>query len=626
MMKRKIGALALLALMVATWLGYPKSDNLLKQQIGQKIILDIRYFCPDMDEDADSDDCKTPVTHLPDILADTIRDTNLGGIILFAENLETPRQIIRLTTDLQQAARGSSSGLPLFISIDQEGGNVVRLPNEYSTTFSGNMAVGATYAQHGDKFARLVGSTLGRELRTLGINVNHAPSVDVNSNPDNPVINVRAFSDRPETVAQLGAAMLEGMQQEGIIGTIKHFPGHGDTRVDSHSGLPVVTHDKARIMSTDIEPFRRVLQQTNVQMVMTAHIQFPQLDSSTVVNKYGQAIVRPATLSREILTGVLRNKLGFEGLIISDALDMDGIANFFTPVEAVINTFEAGTDIALMPIQIRKPADIKSFRNLLDYVSKRMIEEPEAYAQVARSYQRIATVKEQLRSSIPDVDSKLASAEEILASAGHRAIEQALAQASIVEWNSGDRPDLSRVNRVHVVFPREEDAAYLAQQLAQRTRWQVTSDSLRNATSGENPYSGAAIAQADLVIVGNNYQQLNSPALNRDTAPAVPLNRADRAARLLKLAGDKGKTRVYVSLGSPYSIDNFIGLSDIQIFTFNEVSYHLGALRQSPTLEAVANVVSGRVAAEGQLPVNPLHSQLVEVPGGQPPGIRAAQP
>ncbi|HEY8568230.1 glycoside hydrolase family 3 protein [Microbulbifer sp.] len=601
-MKWNLGSFLLLFLLALIWMKYLGQSDSLDQQIAQKIILDIRYFCPEMDADADGDDCKTPVTHLPAQLAEMIRETNLGGVILFAENLQTPQQIIQLTTDLQRTARQSSSGLPLFISIDQEGGSIVRLPDDYSTAFSGNMAIGATYARHGDKYARLVGASMGRELHALGINVNHAPSVDVNSNPENPVINVRAFADNPKTVAKLGAAMLEGMQSEGVIGGLKHFPGHGDTHVDSHSGLPLVEHDKARIWAMDIEPFKWVMDNSDVHMVMTAHIQFPQLDSSTLLNKHGKAIIKPATLSREILTGVLREQLGFEGLIITDALDMDGIAQFFSPVEAVINTFEAGADIALMPVRIRKPADIQNFQNLIEYVDNRVAEDSQATEQIRLSVERIARVKQQLVRPETDTDQAVDVAQSILASPAHRQLEQELAQSSLVEWNSGKHSDLAEVDRVHVVLPDSDNAELLAALLQQQSSWEITSGNL-NTTAMES--NKEAIDQADLVIVGNNFQQFSQSTTasnNRSKAG----NRAERAAALLQYAGDHGKSRIYISLASPYAIDNFRPLSDLQLFAFHANSYHQEYDEKNPVLQALANVITGQSKAQGTLPVSPL--------------------
>ncbi|MDX1391883.1 MAG: glycoside hydrolase family 3 N-terminal domain-containing protein, partial [Rheinheimera sp.] len=242
------------------------------QMLGQKLMLDLRYYC---EQAPVNGQCRTPMTRLPPALANLIRQYNIGGVILFAENLADVAQIVQLNRDLQAAAAASALKLPLFISIDQEGGRVARLPRNLATSFAGNMAIGATYAAHGTAYASAVGRILADELLALGFNVNFAPTVDVNVNPDNPVINVRAFAEQAPVVAQLGGAMTSAMQQRGMIAALKHFPGHGDTAVDSHLGLPRVDHSAAQIRNVDLLPFARIIKQHNPGMIMTAHIQYP---------------------------------------------------------------------------------------------------------------------------------------------------------------------------------------------------------------------------------------------------------------------------------------------------------------------------------------------------------------
>lgn len=307
----------------------------LQQVLGQKLMLDLRYYC---EQPVAPGACRTPLTQLPPALAELISKHHIGGVILFAENLQHPEQIVTLNQQLQQAAAAQGTGLPLFIGIDQEGGRVARLPRQQSTSFSGNMAIGATFAEHGNRFATEVGEIMAKELLSLGINVNFAPTVDVNVNPQNPVINVRSFGEDPQQVAILGKAMTEAMQQQGMLVSLKHFPGHGDTHVDSHLGLPRVDHTKQQIEQVDLLPFAQIIKDAAPAMIMTAHIQFPALDSSTFSSKTGEQMIKPATLSRSILTGVLREQLNYKGLIVTDALDMAGISHFFTVPQAVIET------------------------------------------------------------------------------------------------------------------------------------------------------------------------------------------------------------------------------------------------------------------------------------------------
>ena len=162
-------------------------------------------------------------------------------------------------------------------------------------------------------------------------------------------------------VASLGSSMVRAYQQNGVLSAVKHFPGHGDTNVDSHSGLPNVSHELPKVLSHDIAPFAQVIKDAHPAFVMTAHIQFPNLDNSRLRGKNGASVIVPATLSRKILHDILREELGFDGIVVTDALDMAGITHYFSRQEALVHTFAAGSDIALMPFTIRTPEDIIEF-------------------------------------------------------------------------------------------------------------------------------------------------------------------------------------------------------------------------------------------------------------------------
>ncbi len=356
-------------------------------RLGQKLMLDIRYFC----QDGISIECREPVKELPLELREWLQKYQIGGVILFAENIHTSQQLIKLTQDLQ-LSMSDIEAPPLFIAVDQEGGRVARLPQHVLPAFSGSMALGATYASSQDNFARAVAEVQAQKLLSHGINVNFAPVLDVNSNPENPVINVRAFGSDPEMVAVLGSSMVKTYQDNGILSAIKHFPGHGDTQVDSHTGLPQVTHSLSQIMQQDIAPFAHVINNAQPAFVMTAHIQFPNLDDTKLSTLDGASIIVPATFSRKILHDVLREQLGFDGIIISDALDMAGIADHFASDEALLNTFAAGSDIALMPFAIRTPDDIVAFDSWFRAARQALSERMQETSWQA-SLSRIATQK-----------------------------------------------------------------------------------------------------------------------------------------------------------------------------------------------------------------------------------------
>lgn len=254
-----------------------------------------------------------------------------GGIIYFdwANGLSDPEQIAALSSGLQEAA-----AVPLLIATDQEYGTVVRI-GEPATQFPGAMPLGAT---RDAEAAREAAEAAGVELRAMGLNLNFAPDADVNVDPANPVIGVRSFGSDPGLVAELAAAQIDGYHDGGVAVSAKHFPGHGDTGTDSHVGLPVITHTAEEWERIDAPPFIAAIE-ADAGMIMTAHLQFPALDDS----------LRPATLSAPILTGLLREKLGFEGVIVTDSLEMEGVRTEYGDERVPVMALLAGADMLLMP-------------------------------------------------------------------------------------------------------------------------------------------------------------------------------------------------------------------------------------------------------------------------------------
>ena len=252
----------------------------------------------------------------------------MGNFIYFAHNL-TDYASIRELSDSLQATTKESSGIPAFISADQEGGMVVRAYSG-ATQFPSNMAI--TASGMSDSIGK-VGEMVGKELRALGINVNHAPVVDVNNNADNPIIGIRSYGDDPDLVAKMGVDYVHGLQKSGVMANAKHFPGHGDTNLDSHLDLPTIEHDMERLNKIEIPPFKAVMA-NGVDSIMTAHIIFKAIDTEV-----------PATLSHKIMTGFLRDRLGFEGLVITDCMTMNAIKNFYTMEKGCVMAIKAGVDI-----------------------------------------------------------------------------------------------------------------------------------------------------------------------------------------------------------------------------------------------------------------------------------------
>lgn len=264
-----------------------------------------------------------------------ISEYHIGGVILFARNVQSPQQVAALTNELQKIAiESGNSGL--FIAIDQEGGRVARLTEDRGfTEFPSAMALTAT---GNPQNAYRVAAAMAAEMRAVGINVDFAPDLDVNNNPTNPVIGIRSFSSDPAKVAEYGLAFAKGLQENGILAFGKHFPGHGDTGIDSHIDLPLVPYDRERLDQVELVPFKAAID-ADFAGIMSAHVTFPAIDPTP-----GLA----ATLSRSVLTGLLREELGFNGLIATDSLEMGALAaNGYPPQVGAPLALAAGADLLL---------------------------------------------------------------------------------------------------------------------------------------------------------------------------------------------------------------------------------------------------------------------------------------
>ncbi|WP_042478930.1 beta-N-acetylhexosaminidase [Bacillus ndiopicus] len=259
-----------------------------------------------------------------------IHDFKVGGMILYANNLETPQQSITLINDLMAA--NVDNRHPLFIGTDQEGGTVARLPGPLKN-FPTNKIIGNI---NQPQFSFEVGKLLGEQLRAFGFNLDFAPVMDVNSNPNNPVIGDRSFSNNPNIVSELGIQTMKGLESKQVIPVIKHFPGHGDTSVDSHLELPKVTKSLEDLNKMELIPFKAAIE-NGADVVMVAHILLPKIDQ-----KY------PASMSKEIITGILRDQIGFNGVVMTDDMTMGAITNHFDIGQAAVDAVKAGNDIILI--------------------------------------------------------------------------------------------------------------------------------------------------------------------------------------------------------------------------------------------------------------------------------------
>ncbi|MFD7071593.1 glycoside hydrolase family 3 protein [Streptomyces sp. NPDC059913] len=306
----------------------------LEEKVGQLFVMRVYGHSATEPDQADID------ANLAEIgvrtAAEMIAKYHVGGIIYFAwaHNTRDPHQIADLSNGIQRAGLAGPTPLPLLVSTDQEHGIVCRV-GEPATLMPGAMALGAGGSRSD---ARKAGQIAGAELGAVGINQNYAPDADVNVNPANPVIGVRSFGSDPQSVAGMVAAQVKGYQSSRIASTAKHFPGHGDTSTDSHTGLPVITHTRAQWSELDAPPFRAAIA-AGIDSIMTAHIVVPELDPSG----------DPATLSHPILTGILREELGYDGVVVTDALGMEGVRTKYGDERVPVLALKAGVDQLLNP-------------------------------------------------------------------------------------------------------------------------------------------------------------------------------------------------------------------------------------------------------------------------------------
>lgn len=305
----------------------------LEQKVGQLFIAAPEQLLEDV----------TAITAMTDELAAALQTYPLGGIILFAQNIQEPEQLMALNKALADACL-----IAPFLSVDEEGGLVARLGRNSAfdlPTYENAAAVAAS----GDPEDVLnMGRTIGGYLAKYGFNLDFAPVADVNTNPNNPVIGTRAFSSDPEMAATMAAAFAAGLREQGVCATFKHFPGHGDTDQDSHSGLAISWRNREQQTACEWIPFREA---TARDFIMIAHVALPEITGDMV----------PSTLSRPVVTGILREELGFDGLIITDAMNMGAIADSYGSSEAAIAALEAGCDIVLMPDNVPE-----AFRAVMD--------------------------------------------------------------------------------------------------------------------------------------------------------------------------------------------------------------------------------------------------------------------
>ncbi|WP_214700264.1 glycoside hydrolase family 3 protein [Exiguobacterium sp. s57] len=573
----------------------------LVQKIGQMIMPDFRLW-----NGANH-------TELAPEVARVIDRFDLGGVILFAENVKETEQTTKLVHDLQEVVKqDASNDIPLFVTIDQEGGIVTRLGT--GTNLPGNMALGAT---RNSQYAYDAGEIIGSELHALGVNVNFGPVLDVNNNPGNPVIGVRSFSSDPDLVGELGSAMTKGIQDQGVAATAKHFPGHGDTAVDSHYGLPIVDKTLDELRGLELLPFKRAIME-DIDMIMTAHIGMPQIEDEVVESDRG-TFPLPATLSDDVITGVLREELEYEGIVVTDALNMQAIADNFTEAEAVIKTFEAGVDIALMPTILRSEADVIKLEAIFEEVIAAVNDGRLSEATIDESVERILKLKaergiwgETMNSTT--LEAKLAEANTVVGSAEHKVKEREIAEAAVTLVKNENKTlpfKPKKGDTVLVLSPTKDQTDSMMKTIKSLEKNAGNMKDVNVITANysastphldRNPALRQQVEAADYIIVGSNVN--NSVKLKPTSADHyVP-------AEVFRYANETGKKSVLLSLRNPYDIAvQLEAPAQLLIYGFkgdpNGPDSEAGNLKSAgPNLPAGIRAIFGEVKPQGKLPVD----------------------
>jgi beta-N-acetylhexosaminidase len=507
----------------------------------------------------------------PEELLELLSSGAAGGVILFADNIAEPAQVAELTSTLQAAARQSGAALPLFIAVDQEGGTVIRLSRGV-TVFPGNMALGAAARED---YAYRSGKAMAEELAVLGINMNLAPVLDVNNNPDNPIIGIRSFGAEQETVTRMGVAMLQGLQDGGVLAVAKHFPGHGDTTADSHLNLPVIANLISRLNEVELPPFQAAIG-NGVSGVMTAHVYFPALEPEAGL---------PATLSSAVLTGLLRQQLGFTGLIMTDCLEMKAIADNYEIGDIVTRAVLAGADQLLISHTFAKQQAAQ--RRLLELAEAGTL--PQQLLDTAVS--RILAYKLSLRDGTSLTSLSASAVVNEVNYLEHEELARTIAAASLTL--------IRNRRRLLPLRLKPEDELLILSFEKQVTLVETNNGSAVSLAEAVNPYHGWVTQKIlnDNPSVDLQEQLYEELQAKRPAAIIIATQDArwnpGQAAVVRKLA-DGGYPLVVIALRTPYDL-----------LDFPEVDTYVAAYGfRRATLEAIAKLLWGRLTPRGKLPVD----------------------
>jgi beta-N-acetylhexosaminidase len=492
-----------------------------------------------------------------DTPAEVVHKYHLGGVIYFnwTNSANNPPQIANLSNGLQRAAAQERTHIPLLISTDQETGIVARV-GPPATQFPGNMAVGATRSED---YAYRTANITGQELRAVGINEDFAPVSDVNVNARNPVIGVRSFGGDPSLVAQLAGREVDGYQDANVASTAKHFPGHGDTDTDSHTGLPVISHTLEQWKAIDLPPFQADIAH-HIDAIMTAHIVVPALDPSG----------DPATLSKPIMTGILRNQLHYDGVVITDSLGMQGVRDKYGDDRVPVLALKAGVDMLLMP-----PDMDLAYASVLKAVHDGEISEK----RIDQSVYRVLRLKYE-RGLFADPYVDTTRVDEVVGTPAHLATAQEITDHSITLLkNDGTLP-----------LAKNSGKSVLVTGYGDHTTAQLTSDLNRRGVRADTYTTGAAPKQTAIDAAVARARTHDLTVVTTYTAWS-DANKTQQT--LVKALTATGRPVIVVAVRDPYDIAYFTDAPNyLTSYSYSDVS-----------LESITRVLFGEVDPSGRLPV-----------------------
>lgn len=605
------------------------SEMTLDEKISQMIIPAIRTW---------NEENVTDLNSVPKI-KEALKKHQYGGIILFGANITDSEQVTRLLYDLQDnnvRNEEASVHIPYLTPVDEEGGIVIRLTS--GTRMTGNMAIGATPDPVGN--AKITGEIIGEELSAAGFNTDYAPDIDVNNNPSNPVIGTRSFSDDPEVVAELGTAYAEGLSKSNVIATYKHYPGHGDTGVDSHIGTPSVDKTYDELKETELVPFKNAID-NGADMIMTAHITYPLIDDEMIFGDGKTKGYYPATMSKKMITDILRTDMGYDGVVVTDALEMDAIRTAglvegeedsaqyrINIAEKVVN---AGVDMLLIPADIKDEEAVDFYDDYISGITAKVETGEISEDRIDESVKRILMLKVEYGIFDPnsdkqdreDIEDKVQNSLKVIGSNSHHDTEMEMAREAITLLkNDQDLIPVSRDAKKIVLLGRlEGDSSTL----------KYAVDEMKNAglidedsdVSVDHYYDSSAdtklnyteemkemISSAD-VVIGFSYAS-GSSVLDKEDAQYIGLHNA------MEDVHNGGGKFILVSENLPYDAAIYQDADAIVL------AYMGSGLNMDPTDKTESGTVSAAINAniiaavetvfgynspKGKLPVN---TQVVE--------------